>query len=446
VRIELKGYIPAETTQTLKPGDDVALPIELKAIPAAPPPVTTASIAIDSTPEGANVFVDGVQVGVTPYTHQVELGSNKRQSFKVRVELDGYVTAQTSATVKGGDSISVPFALKSVPVHSNDASNVSRHVRQLSLLKVSTLANSVPVDSIRFSPDAKRIAVSGLDSSLTIYSTNGGSPKKVEASPNTIVRITPDWKKILLMNLHQEDQTMELSVQTKDANTFAGIGSPFRIRLHDHTRLEHVYVGDGRIVLCGSIGENDPLTGFITIADFSTGDVKTITGGYRITSPASSADDSTYAAYVEPLDLRSTGSVIVIPADLTKANSSIPTDSFNSAAEIELSEDGNIIAVTGQKIRTSGVQILGTNLYDSASGAITKNLPAIRVAALIGHGSRLLGWRTQIGGPIVELLDAKTGDGLGETPGSEVWLSHDEKLAAEAGPDGTITVYKLNQP
>jgi hypothetical protein len=58
----------------------------------------------------------------------------------------------------------------------------------------------------------------------------------------------------------------------------------------------------------------------------------------------------------------------------------------------------------------------------------------------------LLGWRTQIGGPIIELLDVKSGNGLGETPGGEIWLSKDESLAALASPEGVISIYRLDQP
>jgi len=445
VRLELSGYIPAETTQTLKPGDDVTLPIDLKPIPAAPPPVTTANIAIDSNPEGATVFVDGSQVGVTPFTDQVDLGSKAEQKFKIRVELDGYMAGETTTTVKRGDSISVPFALKPVPLKTTTP-KTNRHVKTLSMSPVSTLPGTIPVDSIMFSPDGKRLAVSGMDFSLTLYDAKGGSPKRIEAPANTIVRITPDWKKILFIKLLTDGQRTWASVQAKDATTLADIGSAIRIDVHDHTNIETVYVGNGRLILCGSIGEGKALTGFISIADFAKGEATTLTGGYRINQPASSADDSTYAAYMEPVNLGAPGTVLIIPSDLTKPASKITSEGFNSAAGIQLSDDGHLIAVTGQKITESGAEILGTNLYDATAGTLTNNLPAIRVAALIDKGSRLLGWRTQIGGPIVELLDAKTGDGLGEAPGGEVWLSRDEKLAAQAAPDGTVSVFRLNQP
>ncbi|MFI5387125.1 MAG: PEGA domain-containing protein [Fimbriimonadales bacterium] len=445
IRLEAKGYIPAETTQTLKQGDDVAVPIDLKPVPQAPPPVTTATIAIDSNPPGANVLVDGTQVGATPYTHQVDLGAKKQQTFKIRVELDGYIAGQTSATVKRGDTVSVPFTLKPVPV-KNPNPPKQRRVKPLSLTQVATLGGNIPVNSIMFSPDAKQLAISGMDYSLTLCNTNGGSLKKIEAPKNTIVRITPDWKKILFIKLLTDGQRTWVSVQAKDAKSLTDLGAPVRIDMRPSTGIEDVYVGNGRLIVCGSIGAGDAQSGFLTVADFAKGEASTLTGGFRINSATSSADDSTYAAYMEPSNVDSSGSVLVIPSDLSKPVTRVATDNCNSAAELELSADGGLVAVTGQRQTHNGVQLTGTRLYDTASGSLTQTLPAIRVAAIVGKGSRLLGWRTQIGGPIVELLDAKTGDGLGETPGGEVWLSRDEKLAAQASPEGVVTVYRLTQP
>lgn len=449
IRVEAKGYIPAETTATLKAGDDLTVPIELKPVPAAPPPVTTATLAIDSSPQGASVFVDGAKVGVTPYTHTVDLKSRAEQSFKIRVEMDGYVPAQSTSTVKRGDSVSVPFNLKPVPIKpiipSNDGKK-QRHVRQLALAQVTTLPGTVPVNSILFSPDAKQLAVTGLDYSLTLFETKGGKPRKIEAPKNTIVRITPDWKKILFIKLLTDGQRTWVSVQSKDAKTQEDLGAPIRIDIRPDAGLEDAYVGNGRLLLCGSIGTGDARTGFCTFADFARGEAKTFTGGYRMTRPTSSGDDSMYAVYMEPTSIRASGNMILIPSDLSQSPKQVSTARCNSSAGLELSADGQLVALTAQRLTSTGTEIIGTLLYDAASGSQLQELPKIRVAALIGKGTRLLGWRPQIGGSIVELLDARTGDGLGETPGGEVWLSRDEKLAAQASPEGIITLYRLTQP
>jgi WD40 repeat protein len=303
------------------------------------------------------------------------------------------------------------------------------------------------VASVSFSPDAKQIAVSGLDASLSIYKASGGSAKKVEAPKNTIVRMTPDWSKLLFVRLLTDGQKIWASVQAKNPATLADLGPASRIPLRSDMAVEDVYAGNDRLILCGSIASGNSRTGFVTMADFGSGQVQTLTGGYRIGNPTSSEDNSTYAVYVEPVDLRSAGSILVLPADLTKQSKSIPTPGCNSSAGLKLSDDGDVVARTGQRIlSTGGAEILGTRIFDVASGNQQYDLPKLRVAAFVGNGGRVLGWRSQIGGPIVELLDMKSGNGLGETPGGEVWLSRDEKLVAQATPEGTITLYKLNQP
>lgn len=444
VRVEAKGYIPAETSVTLKPGDDITLPIDLKELPPTPPPVTTASVAIDSTPQGATIFVDGAQVGVTPYTLAVDLSSKPQRSLKIRIEMDGYLASETTATVKRGDSISVPVALKPVPVKTPPKEH--RKVKTLSMTQVATLQGTVPVNSIMFSPDGSRLAVSGMDYGLTLFNAKGGNAEKVDAPKNSVVRITPDWSKVVIAHLAVLDGKLSADVIVEDAKTFKQVGPKLHVPLRSDTSVQDIYVGNSRLILCGSIGKEDPPTGFITVADFSTGQVITLTGGYRVGQPASSSDGSTYAAYMEPVDLRAPGSILVIPADLTKAAKQIPTEGCNSSAGIDVSNDGSLIALTCQRITKDGADIEGTRVYDASSGSQVQFLPKLRASAIIGNGARLLGWRSQIGGPIVELLDAKTGDGLGEAPGGEVWLSRDEKFAAQASPEGIVTVYRLTQP
>jgi hypothetical protein len=308
------------------------------------------------------------------------------------------------------------------------------------------LQGNMSVGSIRFSPDGKQIAVSGLDYKLALYNTSGGAARKIDSPKNTIVRITPDWKKILFIKLVTDGQKTWASITVKDPKTLADIGTAKRFPIRNNTALEDAYVGNSRVILCGSIGEGDVRTGFCSLVDFEQGQGSTITGGFRITKPTSSADDSTYAAYMEPTSLRAAGTILVLPANLSASAKQITTEACNSTAGLVLSDDGSLVGATCQRITASGTEIIGTNIYSTSSGSLAQSLPKIRVAALIAKGSRVIGWRSQIGGPIVELLDTKTGNGLGETPGTEIWLSRDEKLAAQATPDGVVTIYKLNQP
>ena len=53
---------------------------------------TKQAITFESSPSGASVYLDGEQVGVTPFTENLK--KNKYSSF--RVELDGYETVSRS--------------------------------------------------------------------------------------------------------------------------------------------------------------------------------------------------------------------------------------------------------------------------------------------------------------------------------------------------------------
>lgn len=447
VRLEAKGFIPIETTVTLKPGDEINLPLELKKIPTAPPPVTTASVQIESNPEGANVTVDGREVGKTPYTLNVDLKSKAEKQLKIEVRLTGYDSARTVTTVKRGDSLSVPFDLHKTQQPIIETTPPKRNVKQLALAPMGSLNGNVPVSSVVFSPDGKEIAVSGLDASLSIYKTSGGARRKIEAPKNTVVRIAPNWSKILFVKLLTDGAKVWASVQAKNPATLADLGPAARIPIRSDMAVEDVYAGNDRLILCGSIGSGNTRLGFVTMADFASGQAQTLTAGYRMGQPASSENGSTYAVYVEPVDLRSSGSIVVMSSDLTKQARNIQTPNCNSCAGIRLAEDGSRVAMTGQRILSSGgAEILGTQIFSTSDGSLLHDLPLLRIAAFMNNGGRVLGWRSQIGGPIVELLDMKSGNGLGETSGGELWLSRDEKIVAQANPDGVITLYRLNQP
>ena len=453
VRVELKNYIPAETTITIHPGEAADLPIELKPVPIAPPPVTTGKITIDSRPAGATISVNGKKRGRAPVSIDVDLKKVAEQSLQIQAELDGYLTNTITSTVKRGDNLVSMVELKPIPIKPKDPiiekqdPPVTRTVKTLAFTPVSTLANNLPVASISFSPDGKRVASTGLDYSLTIFHVGSSSgAKKIDAPKNTMVRITPDWQNILFVKLLTDGTDTWASVEVKDAENLA-TKKILRIDLKPGAALNDVFAGQGRLLLCGSYGSGSARSGFCAVGDLEKGEATLFSSGYRIRSATGSEDGSAYAVYIEPTDLRNPGSVVIIPSDLSQKPRQISTPDCNSTAGLVLSDDGKRVGVSCQKVEPNGsTTIQGTLLFDSSTGEQLQFLPKLKIASFLGKGDRVIGWRSQIGGPIVELLDVKTGNGLGERSGSELWMSRDEKMAAQSDPDGTIKIFKLNQP
>lgn len=56
------------------------------------------SVGISSTPSSAKIFINDEEVGITPQTVQIK--KNQAQSFKVRIELEGYEPYETVLTRK----------------------------------------------------------------------------------------------------------------------------------------------------------------------------------------------------------------------------------------------------------------------------------------------------------------------------------------------------------
>ena len=64
---------------------------------------TVATLTVTSTPSGATVYVDGMQIGKTPLQgHQIDTGVRRVKQIKVGLSLSGYSNRTTQLTLKGG--------------------------------------------------------------------------------------------------------------------------------------------------------------------------------------------------------------------------------------------------------------------------------------------------------------------------------------------------------
>jgi len=70
------------------------------------PPVVFGTIAVRSSPSGANVFINDRFAGTTPLSHSIAAGRHE-----VRIELTGHQTFRETVTLRGGETVRVSASL-----------------------------------------------------------------------------------------------------------------------------------------------------------------------------------------------------------------------------------------------------------------------------------------------------------------------------------------------
>ncbi|WOX55518.1 DUF3344 domain-containing protein [Methanoculleus palmolei] len=105
VTVKIAGYADAATNVTVEHGETV--PVHLGLVPL------TGSIAVTSIPDGARIFLDGTETGEMTNTTLVNVPPG---DHTVRVELDGYQTAEEILTVTAGETVSCHLDLDRVMV------------------------------------------------------------------------------------------------------------------------------------------------------------------------------------------------------------------------------------------------------------------------------------------------------------------------------------------
>ena len=101
IRLTKTGYKPYEKTVTVKRDETTDVNAVLETLPG--------SLAIDSDPAGAALFINGVDYGVTPYSRDsIEAGD-----YTIRLSKEGYDTLEQTVTVHPGEPMSRTFTLDS---------------------------------------------------------------------------------------------------------------------------------------------------------------------------------------------------------------------------------------------------------------------------------------------------------------------------------------------
>ena len=77
---------------------------------------TTAVLNITSTPSGATVSLNGKQIGITPLTHEMDLGESAEKKVRVGVALSGYKNRTGDVTLRGGVNVPWDLTLEKLPL------------------------------------------------------------------------------------------------------------------------------------------------------------------------------------------------------------------------------------------------------------------------------------------------------------------------------------------
>lgn len=111
VVLKKSGYQDYTTTVKIVAGQTAQVAATLQA--SGTPPSGTASAEIQSTPQGADVYINNIYKGVTPLELQ-NVPIDSTQTYTVMIKLEGYTPYTTSGKISPGQSVQINAALSPV--------------------------------------------------------------------------------------------------------------------------------------------------------------------------------------------------------------------------------------------------------------------------------------------------------------------------------------------
>ena len=114
---------------------------------ALPPPSpkersTMATLTVTSTPNGADIYIDGGRIGKTPLVnHKINTGASRERQVEVSLELSGYQSRVVQLTLKGGQNTSWDKRLKKIRVSTEQ-------ILPLSSAEPIDLSGGIPEDMV----------------------------------------------------------------------------------------------------------------------------------------------------------------------------------------------------------------------------------------------------------------------------------------------------------
>ena len=129
IDIRMNGYRNETIPRTLTPGSKLEIGINLELLSSLPAPTGSGSVAVDSSPGGASVMLDGKPAGTTPLSRAaLILNDVPVGSHTITVELAGYPPYTSSVTVIKNQVVKVEadFATRSPTIPGTPIATTDR--------------------------------------------------------------------------------------------------------------------------------------------------------------------------------------------------------------------------------------------------------------------------------------------------------------------------------
>ncbi|MDZ7800183.1 MAG: PEGA domain-containing protein [Trueperaceae bacterium] len=177
IRIEADGYRTFESTVRLSPGDSRRIDAQLERVRR------TGQLRFESTPSGADVFVDGSYQGTTP----IGATTFDTGNVEVRFERDGYQGVTHRVTVEQGSTRTVRAELRPLRGTLRVSGNVGGAQVFLDGRSMGTLASgSGLLEMTNLEPGSYQLTVvaAGYDTVVRIVEIDPGSTRSVSVRQN----------------------------------------------------------------------------------------------------------------------------------------------------------------------------------------------------------------------------------------------------------------------
>ncbi len=420
VRVSLAGYEDQQRDLQLNPRKEIKVNFKLK---KAEVPKQFAHLSIGSDPPGATVFVDGKNLGVTPYRLDREV--TQAVQVTIRLELPGFEPQEQIATLDPANEGKLDLTLKKIPLPP------ALQIQPLTSLRASGRAREV-----RFSPDHQQVAVIGEDHSITVYDLGSGHQiKQVQEPKNAFVLITPDLQRLVFISLLDNGKKQWASVLVQNI-TDEKTGRVYSAGLPDATSMNYAWTDGSSLVLCGQGGTS----AVVDSLDLQTGRAVAFGVPGRLTCGVTSSDSSIMAIFREvPSGTTATNLILLRGSDRTDQQQ-IPILDSDIGQQAFVSPSGDTVAVnTARRLNNSTAISKGLRVFDTQTGKPRFAEPHEVALGFVANGTRILAWSALQGGTL-ELLDSSTGLGLGKVASPRLWVSDDGQLGASQASDGSIAI------
>jgi len=328
---------------------------------------------------------------------------------------------------------------------------------------VNSCVCSGAVAKIQFSPDDSQLAVTGREGSVTLFDRASGSVLRKESDSNSLYRISSDFKRIFGLHIVQDHGKSGFRMTALNLDS-GRTSESVPYALPAGATITDFCIGGNWIALCGS--STGSQHGFTVVFELGNraGQLPEVGYANPVLYAAITADGSEAAFLEEPADLGGTAVVHCYKTTdtLKGKGEDIPLDfktdagqqSFNSGSDLILALDRNkgaLLALTLSERRTDGsVATAGSAVIVipaiGKSGQTTewhaRGFKAMHVTGLAAGGEQVFGWRPVPGGTVIRRAETTPNGKDEEAGGSPMWPDQSGNYAAQADPDGKVTIFQ----